>query len=133
MPEEIWDNLNLKTRRTQKSNRSPGNKKKKNMPTKQTISNLWYRYRSIHSKINCLFKKWRCFHCEKFRHKQGFSNWGNKNSGTEKESVKVLLVTRKKKNELNRKFGQVHMNQKPVKLQKGTGSDITIILEETWR
>ena len=92
---------------------------------------LCYRCGGPHSQENCFFRNKFCFRCGFRGHKSTRCTKSEKSNVRKK--VKVVFSKREIEEGQKRKFVQVKINGEMVRLQLDTGSDISIINEETWK
>lgn len=127
---------------TPQQNHQPQNKHQHD-PTKQKNfqkskatpkSPCWF-CGDMHYSRDCQFKSHICRKCNKKGHKEGYCDSSKDNMRSKSSSKSSNVITRVNQLRANdfRKYVQLRINNIDCNLQIDTGSDITLISEETWR
>ncbi|XP_018317261.1 uncharacterized protein K02A2.6-like [Mycetomoellerius zeteki] len=116
------------------------NKKSQNLTKqgqKQPATPCWF-CGQLHYSKDCTYKNHLCKNYNTIGHKDGYCNSSKKtksnSNNNDSTSTKTITAAVNQINETYfRKYVDVTINSKTVKLQLDTGSDITIISEDTWK
>ena len=127
----------FKTAKYNKNKKSQGSTKQE-QPQKQSPATPCWFCGKLHYSKDCTYKNHLCKNCNTVGHKDGYCSSSKKTKSSTTTNDATLAHTKTISiNKINetafRKYVNVKINSKTVKLQLETGSDIAIISEDTWK